>query len=462
MVQPIALPRAKREGALSTDVKPTDVGAAEPTELVPQGAAKSSRWGVWAILIGFGAFIAWAATAPLNEGVPAVGMVVVDTKRKPVQHQSGGTIKEVLVREGQSVKEGQLIARMEGTMVQANFDATRQRYLGLLAMQGRLQAERAGSATINWHPDLRAASTDPEIRMHMMNQEQLMATRRSLLASDLRSIDESIQGLEGQLQAFTSIATSRRQQLALINEELTQTRSLVAEGYAPRNRVLELERSVADIQSSLADLQGNTVRSQASIRELRQRATSRTTELRREVDTMLADVSRDVSTEVERLKSAQSELTRIDIKSPADGQVVGLMVQAAGAVVGPGQKLMDIVPKDEKLLLEAHIPPNHIDRVKPKTPVDIRFAGFANTPQLLVHGEILSVSNDLIQEPGSPNPPYYLARVVLTEQGVRELGHHVLQPGMPVEVVFKTGERSMLEYMLHPLTKRLAASMTEE
>jgi membrane fusion protein, protease secretion system len=148
MVQPIALPRAKRAGALSTEVAATDALSSEAQALAPQGAAKSSRWGVWAILIAFGAFIAWAAYAPLNEGVPAPGMVVVDTKRKPVQHQGGGTLKEVLVREGQSVQEGQLIARMEGTSVQANFDATRQRYLGLLAMQGRLQAERAGTATI--------------------------------------------------------------------------------------------------------------------------------------------------------------------------------------------------------------------------------------------------------------------------------------------------------------------------
>lgn len=422
---------------------------------------RPGRVGLWALLIGFGGFLLWAGLAPLDEGVPAAGVVAIDTKRKAVQHLSGGIVKEVLVREGDEVKEGQLLIALDAAVAKANYESVRQRYLGLRAVQGRLLAEQAGESNIAFHTDLRAAATDPLIRQQMQNQVQLFMTRRSLLRSDLQSIEESIQGQEGLLQAYKGMQENRANQLRLINDELSNLRGLVREGYAPRNRQLEMERMVSDISTSIADLQGNSVRATRAIGELRQRALSRQQEYRKEVETQLADVEREVLSENEKFHAVTNDLERTDIKAPAEGQVVGLVAQTVGGVVAPGQKLMDIVPKGAPLLLEARVAPHLIDRVHTGLAVDVRFSSFAHSPQLVVGGKVVSISADLLTEPQT-NMSYYLARVEVTPDGIKALGKRQMQPGMPVEVIFKTGERSMLKYLLHPLTKRLAASMTEE
>lgn len=427
----------------------------------PGGSSRPGRLGLWALAIGFGGFLLWAAFAPLDEGVPAAGIVAIDTKRKAVQHLSGGIVKEVLVREGDEVKEGQLLIRLDSAVAKANYESVRQRYLGLRAMQGRLLAEQGGLSSISYHADLQAAASDPLIRQQMQNQEQLFMTRRSLLRSDLQSIEENIQGQEGLLQAYDGMLASRKSQLSLLNEELGNLRGLVKEGYAPRNRQLEMERMVADSSTAIADLVGNTIRGRRAIGELRQRALSRQQEYRKEVETQLAEVSREVLSDNEKLHAVTDDLGRTEIKAPASGQVVGLAVQTVGGVISPGQKLMDIVPKDASLLLEAHVAPHLIDRVHSELPVDVRFSSFAHSPQLVVDGKVVSISADLLVEPQT-NVSYYLARIQVTPEGMKKLGKRQLQPGMPVEVIFKTGERSMLTYLLHPLTKRLAASMTEE
>ena len=424
-------------------------------------AKRAGRIGLWALAIGFGGFLLWAGLAPLDEGVPGQGVVAIDTKRKAVQHLSGGIVKEVLVGEGDEVKEGQLLIRLDEAVARANYEGARQRYLGLRAMQGRLVAEQSGAANISFHPELEKAGSDPLIRQQMLNQEQLFMTRRSLLRSDLQSIEESIQGQQGLLQAYGGMMVNRRNQQSLINEELGNLRGLVKEGYAPRNRQLEMERMAADSSTAIADLQGNTVRAQRAMGELRQRAISRQQEYRREVETQLADVSREVLSEEQKFKAVSNDLERTEIKAPVAGQVVSLAVQTVGGVIQSGQKLMDIVPESEALLLEAHVAPHLIDRVHAQLPVDVRFNSFAHSPQLVVQGKVVSVSGDLLTEPQT-GVSYYLARVQVTPEGLKTLGKRQLHPGMPVEVVFKTGERSLLTYLLHPLIKRVSASMKEE
>ncbi|MDO4592182.1 MAG: HlyD family type I secretion periplasmic adaptor subunit [Comamonadaceae bacterium] len=421
----------------------------------------AGRWGLWALAIGFGGFLAWAALAPLDEGVPGQGTVALDTKRKAVQHLTGGIVEQVLVREGDEVQEGQLLIKLDAAVARANYESARQGYFGLLAMQGRLQAEQQGKNKIVWHDALKEAASDPFIAQQVLNQEQLFHTRKRLLTSDLRSIEENIKGQEAMIESYTSMLSSRKQQLEMLQEELKHLRGLVKEGYAPRNRQLELERMVADSNASMADLQGNVMRARSAILELRQRAMSRKQEYRKEVESELADVSRQVLADGEKYRAVSNDLERTEIRSPASGQVVGLTAQTVGGVVQAGQKLMDIVPKDAPLMLEAHVPPHMIDRVGTGMPVDVRFSSFANTPQLVVDGEVDSVSGDLLTDPQT-NVSYYLARVKVTPEGVKSLGHRQLHPGMPVEVIFKGGERTLLTYLLHPLTKRLAASMTEE
>lgn len=421
----------------------------------------AARTGLWALAIGVCAFLLWVTLAPLDEGVPSQGFVAIDTKRKAVQHLSGGLIKEVLVGEGDLVREGQLLFKLDDAAARASLESVRQRYLGLRATQGRLQAEQAGASSIAFHPDLRAAAQDPLISQQMSNQEQLLQSRRSALRADLQSIEEGIRGQEALVQSYEAMQVHRRSQLALLNEELTKTREVVKEGYVPRNRQLELERQVAESGNAIAELQGNLLRAKHGIDEMRQRAVLRKQENRKEFETQLGEVTREVLGDAQKVQALQEELARTDILAPAAGQVVSLMAQTVGGVISPGQKLMDIVPANGPMLLETRVQPNLIDRVRAGMPVDVRFSSFSHAPQLVVQGKLLSVSGDLLTD-AQTGTPYYLARVSVTPEGLAALGKHQMQPGMPVEVVFRTGERSLLTYLLHPLSKRLAASMKEE
>jgi protease secretion system membrane fusion protein len=422
---------------------------------------RAGRIGAWALVAGFGGFLLWAAFAPLDEGVPSQGQVAIDTKRKAVQHQVGGILKEVRVGEGDQVQEGQLLFKLDDAAARASFETVRQRYLGFRAIQGRLLAEQGGQDAIEFHPDLQAAAADPLIRQQMFNQEQLLRSRRAALRADLQSIEENIQGQQALSQAYASMLSSRRTQLSLLDEELTQTRKMVAEGYVPRTRQLEMERQAAESSTFIAELIGNMGRARRSVAELRQRAIARQQEYHKEVETQQAEVSREVLGDFEKFLALRDELGRTEIRSPASGQVVALVAQTVGGVIAPGQKLMDVVPANEPLLLETRVPPHLIDRVHAGMPVDVRFSTFAHSPQLVVQGKLVSVSGDLLTD-AQTNTSYFLARVAVTQEGLRKLGKRSLQPGMPVEVVFKTGERSLLVYLLHPLTKRIAASMKEE
>ena len=428
---------------------------------VAQDMGRTARIGLWALGLGFGGFLLWATLAPLDEGVPGAGLVSIDTRSQTVQHPSGGIVKEVLVKEGEQVKAGQLLLRLDAAAARANFEAARQRFLGLSAMQARLQAEQRGAAKINFSQEVMEASKDPQIAQVLMNQEQLFGSRRLALKADLQAMSESIEGQQGLITGYKSMLASRTSQQALISEELKNTTELVKEGYAPRNRQLELQRMVAESASAIAELQANIIRAGSAVSELRQRMISRQQDYLKEVESQLADVSLSVQGDGEKYKSLKDELSRVEIRSPADGQVVGLAFQTVGAVIGPGQKLMDIVPDGRELLIEVHVPPHLIDRVQQDLAVDVRFSSFSHTPQLVVDGQVKSVSSDLLTDPRT-GMGYYLARVGVTESGYKSLGKRQMQSGMPVEVIFLTGERSMLTYLLSPLTRRLAASMKEE
>ncbi len=429
--------------------------------ILPSDTSRPARLGLWVLGIGFGGFLLWAGLAPLEEGVPTQGMVTIATKRKIIQHLTGGLVRKIYVKEGQFVKKGEPLIALDDSLVRANYEAVRQRYLTLRAMEGRLLAEQSGQSKITFHPDLLQEQNDPQVKQILSNQEQLFQARRQALASDMQADHEAVQGLQASLQGLDGALSSRKSQLQYIQEELKGIRDLVKEGYAPRNKQLDLERMAAEATGAIAETESNILRTNRQIAETRARAAQRVQEYRKEVEGTLADVRREVQSDQQRTKAAKDELDRMVIRAPEDGQVVGLVEQTVGGVIGPGQKLMDIVPQDEPLILEARVPPQMIDRIHKGLIADVRFSAFANSPALVVQGKVTSISSDVITDPRT-GIPFYLGQIAITPEGVKQLGNHEMQAGMPAQVVFRTGERTVLTYLLHPFLQRLAASMKEE
>ena len=421
------------------------------------------RMGFWVLIVGFGCFMLWTAFAPLDEGVSATASVSIESKRKTIQHMSGGVVHSVLVKEGQMVKAGDVLVELDEGVSKANFEAVRQNYMGQRASESRLLAEQSGADRINFHSDLMTSASDPLVLQHMQSQTLLFQSRKAALQAEMQAGEENLGGLKAQFESTTSMLENRKNQAALQEQQIKAVKELSLEGYAPKNQVLQLEQSQSELRSLMADLQGNLNRIQRSMAEVHQRLAQRKQEYLKEVSQQLADVRREVQSGQDKLKAVTEELARTQVKSPVDGQVVGMQVSSIGGVVTPGQRLMDVVPNGEALVVDAKIPPHIIDKVFAGEAVEVRFSTFANSPQLVLDAKLVSVSKDVISEQTAMGvQSYYLARAAINEEGMKTLGKRVLQPGMPAEVLIKTGERSLLTYLLHPLTKRIAASMKEE
>ena len=444
-----------------------------------KGLQRTVRLGIYFLVFGFGGFMVWASFAPLDEGVPTEGAVSIDTKRKVVQHPSGGVVKQVYVKEGQLVKKGDLLVLLDKERALASYEEAHQYYLSLRAQEARLEAERLGARTITFSKDFLNDANKQIINQHIENQKILLNSRISQFNAEVAAIDQSIKGQDAQIQGLKGVLESKREQRKLIEEQLKGIKALVKDGYAPRNQESDLEVKLSQIVGEILDAESNILKSQKSIGELKERIKARKEQEKKDIDTQMADVRSKVDAFSDKTQSLGSELIHTEIRSPITGQVVGLQIQTIGGVIQAGQKIMDIVPFDDALIIEAKIPPIYIDKLANGMEADIRFSNFSDTPQLMVEGKLTTISHDLLIDPqagqaaqsanssqsmlGQPSPSsYYLGRIIVTAEGMKKLNGRHLQPGMPAQVVIKTGERSLLTYILHPLTKRLAASMKEE
>lgn len=422
--------------------------------------ARPRRWGWLLVVAGFGGFMAWAATAPLDAGVPSPGTVVVSGNRKAVQPLVGGKIAELAVRDGDAVKAGQVLVRFDGTQARSQFDMARGQWFSTSAVEARLIAERTGRAQIQFPEPLKKETADPRAVSAMALQTELFATRRRSLESDINVLRESIRGLEAQQQGIEESSRARREQARLLTEEIERQRDLVKDGFLARNRLSEQERALAAVTGAIAEDAGNLGRTRQQIAELRARMVSREQDFRKDIESQLTDVQRDASSLASRLQALEFELVNTEIKSPADGIVVGMAVHTVGGVVPAGAPMMEIVPDDEPLKIEAQVAPHLIDKVKPGLDVDILFPAFnqATTPH--IPGRVLQVSADVLVEP-KQGIPYFKATVEVTPEGMKQLRHHQIRAGMPAEVFVRTGERTMLNYLLKPLADRLNRALTE-
>lgn len=423
--------------------------------------ARSVRRGVWLLMLGLLAFFLWALFAPLDEGVPASGIVSVDTKRKVVQHLTGGIVSAIQVREAEKVAAGQILLRLDSTLASTTHQALRQQYLSLRTQQNRLEAEQTGANRIVFHPNvIAAADADPQVREKTRLQEQLFETRRRALQGDIDILTQNSTAIRDAIRGLRAQLAAKKAQLKLVEEKLKWTGDLAREGYLPRNRWLEEQGVAAELSGAVSGLAANVSTAQSNLAETELRMTQRRQEYQREVEQLLADTTREVEVLEQRERMAAEDLARTIIRAPVDGFVVNLAVTTVGGVIPAGARLLDIVPLDEPIIVEARIAPQLIDRVHAGLAVNVRSPAFIDDPNLMLDGKVTSVSADLVMEQNDV-PRHYLARVAITPEGMKTLGARVLQPGMPVEIVIKTGERTFMQYLMRPVVRRLSNAFKE-
>lgn len=423
------------------------------------------RFGLMTLIVGFGGFMLWAALAPLDEGVPGTGIVGVDSKRKTIQHLKGGIVEALTVREGDRVKAGDVLLRLNDTEIKAQLDIVRGQYSVVKATEARLQAERDGKSAVTFAPELvEAGKTDPRAAEAMRVQAQLFAARKSALSSEMGVMDQTIAGLEQQIRGLESVEAGKKIQIDLLNKELGSLRGLADEGFVPRNKLYDLERVQADLSGSRGSDLAQIARLKAAIGEMSLRKLQRQQDFRKEVETQMSDVQRDVGSQTDRLTALSEEFERTVIKAPTDGSVVGLEAHTVGGIIRPGERIMDIVPEGDTLVVEAQLPVNLIDKVHVGQLAKVHFQiVLGGGVQPAIEGKVLQVSADRLTDQRS-GVPYYSSRIQITPNGEAELAKNKIkpQPGMQTDVVIVTGERTMLQYLMGPLMARINSGMKEQ
>ncbi len=442
---------------------PTDVVPIEqsPNEIVNTDDSVHTRLGWFIVIAGFGGFLLWAFFAPLDKGVPLSGTVTVSSNRKAVQHQTGGIIDKILVKEGETVQAGQVLVEMNDVQVKTQAEITRGQLYSARAVEARLIAERDNKSEITFPSLLLAMGNNPVVANNINLQRQLFSSRNLSMQHEIAALEENIAGLEVQLHGLQALRTSKQIQLDILDTQLDGLRELAEDGFVPRNRVFEMDRTHAQLTGEISENIGNIGRIQRQISELTLRRVQRQEENQKEVRQQLSDIQREAEALNSQLIGQDFELANVQVKAPVDGIVVGLDVFTHGGVIGAGFRMMDIVPNEDMLVITGEVPVHLIDKVHPGLHVDLIFSAFNQNKTPNIPGIVSRVSADRLTDEHT-GMPYYNIKAKVAPEGIKLLSEHQVRAGMPVEIFIKTGERSLMNYMFKPILDRIHSSLSEE
>lgn len=433
--------------------------AEEKQEIPIKSPSKIIRITLIFLFLTLGVFLTWAALAPLDEGAPAAGVVTVANYRKVIQHQYGGTVKEILIREGDPVKKGQVLIKLDDTELKAQFAQVKAEYLSALAVYSRLQAERFFLPRIIYPQEVLDLKSMPEIKKVMEVQNEVFKARRSKLEAEKKILYESISGLKDYIKSLDRQKQHQKDQLNLLERQIQSLVEITQEGYYPKNRLLELQRQAESLKAQIAEIQANQVRAEASIKEYMMRISALDKEFLKDVESEMAEVERKLLALKDTYNAIKDKLEKTEIRAPEEGTVMNLRIHTLGGVIRPAEPILEIVPRNAELIVEARISPSHIENIKVGLPTDLRFVALDPKKTPVLTGKIFYVSPDALRDEAN-NYYYYLLRIKIEEDTLNTLKNlnKEITPGMPVTVVVKTGKRTFLSYLLKPFLDRLATA----
>lgn len=446
-----------------SDANPVD--PAHPGSTASVALERRLRLGGMVVVMAvFGGIGLWAATAPLSSAAIGTGVISVENYRKTVQHLEGGIVREIRVRDGELVAKDQVLLTLDNTQSMAQLESARGQLFAALAREGRLLAQRDGGGRVVFAQELLAARSDPRAADAMRVQMQTFTARKQVHEGEATLYQRQTQQLRAKAAGLTAQKSSRDQLVVSYESERADFEALVKLGYAERQRVREMERNVAQSEGQRGALISDLAATELQISETQVKILQLGKELQREVAKELAEVQGELSAVREKMRSLQDTVERTVVRAPNAGMVLSLSVHNLGAVVRPGDRLLDIVPQNEKLVIEAQLSPQDIDHVRIGQMAEVRFPSFKKRDLPRVDGRLITVSADrLVDESDGRKVPYYLARVDITPESLQALNSAklALLPGMPAEVLVNTGERTMLQYLVAPLSDTVARSFRQ-
>lgn len=422
-------------------------------------------FGLIVIVVVFFGFGTWAAVAPIASAAHAPGKIRVESNRQTVQHLEGGIVKTLPVRDGDYVEKGQVVMTLDDTQPNSQLEIVRGQYFVALAREARLIAQRDQHDQVTYPQMLLDNADDQRVREAMAVQTQIFDVRKSSYENEIALYAQQVEQLESQLEGLEAQKKASERLVRSYASELNDLKGLEKKGYAERRQVREVAREVAENQGELGDFISRIASTRSEIVAAKLQSLQLQKELQREVAAELDGVRERMFQLVEQQQALEDTLARTVIRSPQSGKVVEMQVHTIGAVIREGEILMDIVPGNERLIIEAKVSPIDIDRVAIGQIADINFSAFKMRETTRILGRLINLSADsIIDERDSQQQPYYLAIVEVTRDGLQQLADRdlTLVAGMPAEVFIKTGERTLFQYLLDPLVDTVARSFIED
>lgn len=423
------------------------------------------RLGFLVVLAIFGGLGTWGALAPLESAALAPAVVTVENYRKTVQHLEGGIIRSLRVRDGDSVVKDQVLITLEETQPRSQLEILRGQYFISAAREARLLAQRDGLKQVRYPVELTAAPRDPRAEEAIRVQNQTFTVRMTAHEGEIALYRRQIEQLHAKARGLKAQIASLDRLVASFRQELDDFAALLKEGYTEKQKVRELERSLAQSEGQRGERVSDLAATELQINETELKIVQLTKELQREVAKELGEVQASLFELREKIQSLENTVARTVVRAPEPGMVLGLSVHTLGGVIEPGGKILDIVPKGEALIVEAKVSPQDIDRIHAGQRAEVRFSAFKSRETPKIEGKLVTVSADRLVDPHDPNQmPYYLARVAITPEGLKELARQKLDlvPGMPAEVLINTGSRTLFQYLVDPFVNTVARSLIED
>jgi HlyD family secretion protein len=401
----------------------------------------------------------WAATTELSGAVIAPGLVVVDTNVKKVQHLTGGIVGELLVRDGQRVRGGEVVLRLDQTVTRANLAIVTKGLDEMSARRSRLAAERDGAEELTFSAALLGRTNDPDLAAAMDSERKLFELRRSARLGQKSQLKERIAQLEEEIRGYAALQEAKAEEIELIQRELEGVRALWNKNLVQINRLISLEREAARLKGERAQSIAAKAQSRGKVGEIELQIIQIDQDLSSEVARELREVDAKIGEFVERKVAAEDQLKRVEIRAPQDGVVHQLAAHTVGGVVPPGDPIMLIVPEADALSVEAKVWPQDIDQLHLGQAAVLRFSAFnRTTPE--VDGTITRISADVSREEKS-GQSYYTVRIGIGPDELVRLGNVKLVPGMPVETFMKTHDRTVISYVTKPLHDQISRAFRE-
>ncbi|MGZ8331199.1 MAG: HlyD family type I secretion periplasmic adaptor subunit [Rhodoplanes sp.] len=417
--------------------------------------------GVGLVILLIGGVGGWAATAEISGALIASGSLVVDSNVKKVQHPSGGVVGEVRVRDGDRVKEGDVLVRLDETVTRANLSIIAKGLTELYARKARLAAERDQATAFATPKELVGRERNPEAAEAIASESKLFELRRTARTGQKAQLRERIAQLREEMAGIAAQQKSKIQEIALISRELAGIRDLWEKKLVQLTRLTQLEREATRLEGECGQLMAAGAQVRGKITEIELQIIQIDQDMSSDVAKELREIDSKIGELVERKVTAEDQLRRIDIRAPQDGYVFQSTVHTVGGVIAAGDAIMMIVPEADNLMVEAKVEPKDIDRLQIGQPAVLRFVNFNQRMTPEINGMVTRIAADASTDQRT-GVSFFTVRISMPAEEIARLGDVKLSPGMPVEAFVHTGDRTVLSYLMKPLHDQIMRAMREK